>query len=524
MRFEENFAVVEIEVLQHETIYDFIERIISERNKLLQSPFFDFENFIIIGEFNERVVLCNPKSTKEEVLSIYNDCLDFSVVREAYKILGRMADNFVKDLRENNNISINEENPTPLTIVDVCESSDTEEEFCQRLLELTQTFVDDGKIKNFVLIGNCNGLAVVCKPGVDFVNLMLQLVENKLPHKEVRNLYRICGNEVDFVIANFNILTDEEKAKAREDFASNYNNCRAIIKNRLKKREDVKAEKRAILDDYMLGTPYYLTKDTEKFPKGTKVSIKGKDMLNSVVPVLIVGVGDDLFCVSPTELSKEEPKNPIAKMIDHTLLKPNATKEQLAKLCEEAKEFGFASVCVNPCNVPFCYDILRATDVKVCTVIGFPLGANAINIKVEEAAFAVAQGATELDYVINIGMVKEHDWAYVEKEMEEFLRFQKEGILVKVILETCLLTDEEIIEVCKIAKRLDLAFVKTSTGFSTGGAEERVVKLMADTVKGTYSKTLVKASGGIRTKEDAEKMIKAGASRIGTSNGVTIVQ
>ena len=526
MSKKKEFAIIEVEVLQGETIYDFIERIIAERTKLLNSPFFDYENFAIIGEFNERAVVCRPTDAKEKVLSVFNECLDLNFVRDAYRYLGTAAEAFLKEFSQNKNVSVvendKEEKKEPLTVVEVAENDDTEEEFCQRLLDLTTTISEGGTIKNFVLVGSCNGLAVVCKPGLDFVNLMLQLVENKLPYKPVKDLYKVCGDEVDFVLANFNVLSKEEQEEARKDFAGNYHNCRRTIKNRLKKKEDVKKEKRAILDNFMLGSPYYLVKDTEKFPKGTKVSIKGKDMLNYVVPVLIVGVGDDLFCVSPSELSKDELVNPIAKTIDHTLLKPNATKEELTLLCKEAKEHKFASVCVNPFNVSFCSNELENTDVKVCTVIGFPLGANALWIKKAEADLAIQQGAHELDYVLNIGMVKEHNYNYIAKEMESLMELQKNGIQLKVILETCLLTDEEIVEVCKIAKRLGIAFVKTSTGFSTGGAEERVVKLMADTVKG--SNTLVKASGGIRTKEDAEKMLKAGASRLGTSAGVKIVE
>lgn len=213
----------------------------------------------------------------------------------------------------------------------------------------------------------------------------------------------------------------------------------------------------------------------------------------------------------------------IAKMIDHTLLKPTATEQDLVKLCEEAKKYNFASVCVNPFNVPLCWEKLKDTDVKTCTVIGFPLGANSISDKRFEAENACRCGADELDFVINIGMVKEHKWEYIKDELLMMFNLRNAGEkIVKVILETCLLTNEEIIKVCEMASQIGLDFVKTSTGFSTGGATVEVVELMANTVKGT--RTQVKASGGIRTKEDAEKMIAAGASRIGTSNGVAIAE
>lgn len=210
-----------------------------------------------------------------------------------------------------------------------------------------------------------------------------------------------------------------------------------------------------------------------------------------------------------------------AKYIDHTLLKPDATDEDIDKLCSEAKEYDFASVCVNPCYVARCYELLRQTGVKVCTVIGFPLGANSTVIKVHEAREAVFDGASEIDMVINVSRLKCHDDDYVYREIKKIRDNLREDIILKVIIETCLLNDEEKIRVCKLALKAGADFVKTSTGFSTGGATYEDVKLMRDTVGNEIG---VKASGGIRTKEAFLKMIEAGANRIGTSSGVKIIQ
>lgn len=208
------------------------------------------------------------------------------------------------------------------------------------------------------------------------------------------------------------------------------------------------------------------------------------------------------------------------RYIDHTLLKANATEEGIDKLVEEAKKYNFASVCVNPCWVKHCAKLLKGTNTKVCTVIGFPLGATSTESKIEELKQAIKDGATELDMVINIGKLKDKDYNYVENEIRELKKCCKDLIL-KVIIETCLLTDEEKVKVCKLALDAKADFVKTSTGFSTGGATVEDVKLMRDTVGKTMG---VKASGGVRTKEDALKMIEAGATRIGTSNGIAIVE
>ena len=209
-----------------------------------------------------------------------------------------------------------------------------------------------------------------------------------------------------------------------------------------------------------------------------------------------------------------------AKMIDHTLLKPEASREQVKKLCREAAEYGFHSVCVNSCYVSFCADLLKDSDVKVCTVIGFPLGAMSTAGKAAEAAAAVKDGADELDMVINVGMIKSGDWEYVRRDIEEVVKAAGSRALVKVILETCLLTDEEKVEACKAAVRAGAAFVKTSTGFSTGGATVEDIKLMRAAVGPEIG---VKASGGIRDKAAAMAMLEAGATRIGASATGAIV-
>ncbi len=212
----------------------------------------------------------------------------------------------------------------------------------------------------------------------------------------------------------------------------------------------------------------------------------------------------------------------VAKTIDHTLLKPDATADQVAQLCYEAKKYHFASVCVNPTHVKLCSELLKGTDVKVCTVIGFPLGASATEVKVYEAQVALRNGATEIDMVINIGALKAKDLDLVAKDIRSVVAtVHAAGALVKTIIETSLLTNEEKVMVCLIAKEAGADFVKTSTGFSGGGATVEDVALMKRTVGPTVG---VKASGGVRTREDALNMIKAGATRIGASAGVKIIQ
>ena len=207
------------------------------------------------------------------------------------------------------------------------------------------------------------------------------------------------------------------------------------------------------------------------------------------------------------------------KFIDHTLLKQDATPEQIVKLCEEAKQFDFMSVCVNPAYVPLAAKCLEGSDVKVCTVIGFPLGMNLTKTKVEEAQLAIKEGADEIDMVINVGMLKAGHDDYVEEEIRELKAVAGQRVL-KVIIETCLLTDEEKVRACKASKNAGADFVKTSTGFSTGGATAHDVALMRQTVGQEMG---VKASGGVRTHEDLIAMVEAGANRIGTSNGTKII-
>lgn len=209
----------------------------------------------------------------------------------------------------------------------------------------------------------------------------------------------------------------------------------------------------------------------------------------------------------------------INKYIDHTALKSGATESEIKTLCSEAKEFGFKSVCVNPCDVSICYEILKDTDIKVCTVIGFPLGKNSTEIKVLEVKQALLDGATEFDMVINVAKLKEKNYAFVENEIKRVIETAN-GNTVKVIIETGLLTDEEIAVATKIVCKAGADFVKTCTGFTGGVATEQAVLIMKNNLSG---KTLIKASGGIRSKEDALKFIELGVSRIGTSSGVKIV-
>ena len=208
------------------------------------------------------------------------------------------------------------------------------------------------------------------------------------------------------------------------------------------------------------------------------------------------------------------------KYIDHTLLKPDASQEQIETLIEEAKKYDFASVCVNPTWVSFAAQALKGTDVKVCTVIGFSLGANTPELKAFETSDAIQNGANEIDMVINIGSLKSQNFDLVEKDIRAVVEAAK-GTLVKVIIETCLLTDDEKVKACQIAQKAGADFVKTSTGFSTGGATVADVALMRKTVGPDMG---VKASGGARSYEDALAFIKAGATRIGASSGVAIME
>ncbi|GAV14173.1 MULTISPECIES: deoxyribose-phosphate aldolase [Paenibacillus] len=210
----------------------------------------------------------------------------------------------------------------------------------------------------------------------------------------------------------------------------------------------------------------------------------------------------------------------IARMIDHTMLKADAVQADIAKLVEEAKQYQFASVCVNPTWVAYCAEQLAGTEVKVCTVIGFPLGASTSAVKALETQDAIANGATEVDMVINIGELKAGNDEFVLKDIEAVVKAASGKALVKVIIETCLLTDEQKVRACELAVKAGADFVKTSTGFSTGGATREDVALMRKTVG---QQTGVKASGGVRSLEDVNNMIEAGATRIGASSGVSIM-
>ena len=211
----------------------------------------------------------------------------------------------------------------------------------------------------------------------------------------------------------------------------------------------------------------------------------------------------------------------IASYIDHTLLKPDATGEQIDRLCAEAREYGFASVCVNPYYVARCVKNLKGTDVKVCTVVGFPLGATTMETKVFETLQAVASGAQEIDMVMNVCAMKSGHTKAIEQEIQALAAAVEDKAILKVIIETCLLTDEEKTQACRIARRSGAHFVKTSTGFSTGGATVEDVALMK---KAAGANVKVKASGGIRDYATARAMIEAGADRIGASAGIAIVK
>ena len=210
----------------------------------------------------------------------------------------------------------------------------------------------------------------------------------------------------------------------------------------------------------------------------------------------------------------------LAGTIDHTLLKPDATAAQILKLCDEAKTWHFASVCVNPCRIALAAEALKGSDVTPCCVVGFPLGAIPSESKAAETAVAVKNGAREIDMVINIGAAKEGDWALVERDIAAVKAACGDAAKLKVIIEACLLTDDEKVQACLAAKRANADFVKTSTGFSRGGATVEDVRLMRKTVGDEMG---VKAAGGIHNRAEALAMLEAGATRIGASSGIAIV-
>ena len=236
---------------------------------------------------------------------------------------------------------------------------------------------------------------------------------------------------------------------------------------------------------------------------------------------LIVQAGADRVAAGPGAI----PAQPsMARLIDHTLLKPEATADQIAQLCYEARKYGFATVCLNPTHVALAASLLRGSSVGVCTVVGFPLGATAPEVKAYEAQLALDQGATEIDMVINLGALKARDFEMVARDIRAVVRVCHARLppaLVKVIIEAALLTDEEKIAACLLAKESGADYVKTSTGFASGGATVADVALMRRTVGPEMG---VKAAGGVRTRDDAEAMVKAGATRIGASAGVKIIQ
>ena len=208
------------------------------------------------------------------------------------------------------------------------------------------------------------------------------------------------------------------------------------------------------------------------------------------------------------------------KMIDHTVLKADTPLETIKRICDEAMEYGFASVCINPCHVAYCADYLKDSDVNVCTVIGFPLGANTSAVKAFETKDAIANGADEIDMVMNIGALKDKNYDLVRDDVKAVVEAAN-GTLVKVILETCLLTEDEIKKACELCVEAKADYVKTSTGFSTRGSTIEDVRIMKEAVHG---KAKVKAAGGVRTPEDMVKIVAAGADRIGTSAGCSLVK
>lgn len=208
------------------------------------------------------------------------------------------------------------------------------------------------------------------------------------------------------------------------------------------------------------------------------------------------------------------------KMIDHTVLKADTPLETVKRICDEAMEYGFASVCINPCHVAYCADYLKDSDVNVCTVIGFPLGANTSAVKAFETKDAIANGADEIDMVMNIGALKDKNYDLVRDDVKAVVEAAN-GTLVKVILETCLLTEDEIKKACELCVEAKADYVKTSTSFSTRGATIEDVRIMKEAVHG---KAKVKAAGGVRTPEDMVKIVAAGADRIGTSAGCSLVK
>ena len=261
-----------------------------------------------------------------------------------------------------------------------------------------------------------------------------------------------------------------------------------------------------------------IQEDAEAGSDGAPCSpISAQDYVERVQPVVNAGADRvaSTLGIMPTDGS-------IAHMIDHTLLKPDATQDEIAQLCYEARKYGFASVCVNPANVELCAQLLKGSGVPVCAVVGFPLGATSTETKVFESQQAIREGATEIDMVINVGALKSRDYELVERDIASVARACHAGdAILKVIIEAALLTDEEKVVASQLTKVAGADFVKTSTGFGPGGATLEDVALMRRVVGPTMG---VKAAGGIHSYEEAQQMIAAGASRIGASASVKIMQ
>jgi deoxyribose-phosphate aldolase len=261
-----------------------------------------------------------------------------------------------------------------------------------------------------------------------------------------------------------------------------------------------------------------LLQEDDAGPSGNGgATLTAQNYMERVQPVVSAGADRiaSTLGIAPTDST-------VAPMIDHTLLKPDASQDEIAQLCYEARKYQFASVCVNPANVKLCAQLLESSGVPVCTVIGFPLGATPTDVKVFEAQQAIREGASEVDMVINVGALKSRDYELVERDIASIARVCHAGnAILKVIIEVALLTDEEKVVACQLAKVAGADFVKTSTGFGPGGATAEDVALMRRVVGPAMG---VKAAGGIRTFEDAQKMIAAGASRLGASASVKIMQ
>ena len=265
-----------------------------------------------------------------------------------------------------------------------------------------------------------------------------------------------------------------------------------------------------------------LIQDDQAMPSAKNGGSRAPDIcpdtyMDHVHPVVTAGADRvaSTLGIAPTDTS-------VAHFIDHTLLKAEATHDQIAQLCYEARKFGFAAVCVNPTNVKLCSQLLQGSPVHVCAVVGFPLGATPPEVKAFEAQQAVENGASEIDMVLNIGALKSKDYTLVERDIGTVARTcHAGGAILKVIIEAALLTDEEKVIACQLAKAAGADYVKTSTGFGPGGATAHDVALMRRAVGPEIG---VKAAGGIRTYEDAQAMVAAGATRIGASAGVKIVQ